>query len=162
VYVVRHGIAEERGPQWPDDSKRPLTNRGIRELHQIARGLVRIGVVVDVILTSPLVRAKQTAEALATVLDPTPGVIVTDSLSPGAAHATLLAELAKHARHKNLALVGHEPGIGAAAARLAGLRRPLEFKKGAVTRIDLDEFPPGRPGMLRWFATPKMLRRLRA
>jgi phosphohistidine phosphatase len=161
LYVVRHGVAEERGPKWPDDSKRPLTDSGIKDLHRIARRLVGAGVVVDVILTSPLVRARQTAEALASVLDPTPAIVVTDSLSPGAAYATLLAELVRHSRRKHLALVGHAPGIGATAARLAGLRRPLEFKKGAICRIDLDEFPPGRPGNLRWFAPPKMLRQLR-
>ncbi len=161
VYVVRHGIAEERGPEWPDDSKRPLTHQGKRELKQIGQGLVRLGVVIDVLLTSPLVRAKQTADALASALDPAPAVTVIDSLSPGAAYAELLHDLAKHARSRSIALIGHEPGIGQTVARLAGLKRVLEFKKGAICRIDLDEFPPGTAGDLRWFAAPKLLRRLR-
>ncbi|MGE4053818.1 MAG: phosphohistidine phosphatase SixA [Vicinamibacterales bacterium] len=160
LYVVRHGVAEERGPEWPDDNRRPLTDRGRHELKQIGQGLVRLGIVIDVLLTSPLVRAKQTADALASVLDPSPAVTVIDSLSPGAAHAALVHDLAKHARRSSIALVGHEPGIGQTAARLAGLRKALEFKKGAVCRIDLEEFPPGTPGHLRWFAPPKLLRRL--
>lgn len=161
IYVVRHGIAEERGSDWPDDDQRPLTDRGIRQIRQSARGLNRIGVVVDVVLTSPLVRARQTADVLVSVLDPAPSIRVVDSLAPGAAHATLVDDLAKQARRRHIALVGHEPGLGATAARLAGLKRPLQFKKGAVCRIDLDELPPGRPGHLRWFVPPRLLRGLR-
>ncbi len=161
LYLVRHGIAEERGPEWPDDDQRPLTDRGKRQLRQSARGLVRIGVVIDVLLTSPLVRARQTADVLAATLDPAPAIVVAESLAPGAAHAMLAADLAKHARRSSLGLVGHEPGIGAMAGRLAGLRQALEFKKGAVCRIDLDELPPGRAGTLRWFAPPRLLRRFR-
>lgn len=160
-YLVRHGIAEERGPEWPDDEKRPLTDRGIRQLRQSAKGLVRIGAEIDIILTSPLVRARQTAEVLASILDPTPTVKVVDSLAPGTPHPVLVDALVRHARQHHIALVGHEPGIGATAARLAGLRRSLEFRKGAVCRIDLEELPPGRPGHLRWFAPPRLLRSLR-
>jgi phosphohistidine phosphatase len=161
IYVIRHGVAEQCGPDWPDDSKRPLTDRGIRQLRQSARGLVRLGVVIDVLLSSPLVRARQTAEVLAAVLEPTPRIRLVDSLAPGAAHALLVDDLAKHARQHQLGLVGHEPAIGTTAARLAGLRRPLAFKKGAICRIDLEELPPGRAGDLRWFAPPQLLRHLR-
>ena len=57
-----------------------------------------------------------------------------------------------------IALVGHEPGIGELAARLIGLRHPIEFKKGAVCRIDVDALPPTAPGALRWLLPPKVLR----
>ena len=70
----------------------------------------------------------------------------------------MLADLEKQSRRSRIALVGHEPGIGELAARLAGSRHPLEFKKGAVCRIDVDALPPAGPGTLRWFLTPRIMR----
>ena len=72
-----------------------------------------------------------------------------------------MATLEKHARKPRIALVGHEPGIGELAARLIGSRHPIEFKKGAVCRIDLDEIPPGGPGDLRWLIPSRFLRAIR-
>lgn len=161
LYLIRHGVAEARGEAWPDDTKRPLTSQGTSRLKKEARGLARLGVQFDVVLTSPLVRTRQTAEVIATGFDPRPPIVNTDGLAPGGQYPVLLADLEKQARRARIALVGHEPGLGELASHLAGLRRPLEFKKGAVCRIDVDALPPGAPGSLRWFVTPKMLRTLR-
>jgi len=160
LYLIRHGIAAERGDAWPDDTKRPLTDQGVRRLRGIAAGLVEIGVGFDVMLTSPLVRAKQTAEIIAGGLDPHPPIVTTDSLSPGGTYASVVDELGKQARRRRIALVGHEPGMGALAARLIGSRHSLEFKKGAVARIDLATLPPTGAGSLYWFLTPRLLRKL--
>ena len=160
LYLIRHGVAAERGDAYPDDNKRPLTDDGVRRLRKIAAGLVEIGVGFDVVLTSPLVRAKQTAELIASELKPDPPISVTDALSPGAAYASVLDELGKHARRRRIALVGHEPGMGALAARLMGFRHALEFKKGAIARIDVAALPPTGAGSLVWFLTPKLLRKL--
>jgi phosphohistidine phosphatase len=159
LYLIRHGVAEQRGEAWPDDTERPLTDQGMSRLRKEARGLVRVGVSFDIVLTSPLVRARQTAEIVAAAFDPRPHVVDTDSLLPGGGYQDVVAELEQHARRARIALVGHEPGIGELAARLIGARRPIEFKKGGVCRIDVDEL--AGPGALRWFATPKMLRALR-
>ncbi len=160
LYLIRHGVAEEAGDAWPDDTKRPLTESGIARLRKSARGLVRLDVAFDLILASPLVRTRQTAEILADAFDPKPPVMLVEALAPGSAHAALLTELEKHARKSRIALVGHEPGIGELASRLIGLRHPLEFKKGAVCRIDVDVLPPTSAGALRWFLPPKALRSL--
>jgi phosphohistidine phosphatase len=72
----------------------------------------------------------------------------------------VIQELGKHAKKARIALVGHEPNIGELAARLIGARAPLEFKKGAICRIDFEVLPPKGIGQLRWFVTPKMLREL--
>jgi len=160
LYLIRHGIAAERGDAWPDDTKRPLIDEGVRRLRRIAAGLVEIGVGFDMVLTSPLVRAKQTAEVMAGEFNPHPPIMTTEALSPGGAYAAVLDELAKHARRQRIALVGHEPGIGALTARLIGARHALEFKKGAVARIDVAALPPTGPGTLSWFLTPKLLRKL--
>jgi phosphohistidine phosphatase len=161
LYLIRHGIAEERGEAWPDDTKRPLTEAGIARLKKETRGLMNLGVAFDVILTSPLVRTRQTADAVAGVFDPRPPIVAIESLAPGGGYQAVVTDLEKQSRRSRIALVGHEPGIGELAAKLAGSRHPFEFKKGAVCRIDLESLPPAGPGTLRWFLTPKILRRLR-
>jgi phosphohistidine phosphatase len=157
LYLIRHGVAEERGEAWPDDAKRPLTEDGMSRLRKTARGLARVGVAVDIVLTSPLVRARQTAEIVANGLTPHPSLVNIDSLAPDIGYAALMTELEKHARKPKIALVGHEPGIGELAGRLIGSRRSIEFKKGAICRIDVDDIPPSGPGQLRWLIPPKML-----
>lgn len=161
LYLIRHGLAEERGEAWPDDTKRPLTEEGMSRLRKSARGLARLGVVFDVVLTSPLVRTRQTAEILAAAFNARPPIVNVDSLTPDGSYQALLVDLEKQARRSRIALVGHEPGIGEIAARLAGSRHRFSFKKGSVCRIDLDLLPPAGPGTLRWFATPRMLRSIK-
>ena len=161
LYLIRHGIAEERGEAWPDDAKRPLTDEGVARVRKSARGLARLGVSFDAILTSPLVRARQTADAVASAFDLRPHIVSAESLAPGGTYQAVLADLEKHARRSRIALVGHEPGIGELASRLSGSRHPLEFKKGAACRIDVDAMPPTGPGSLRWFLTPRIMRSLR-
>lgn len=158
LYLIRHGIAAQRGSDWPDDGKRPLTAKGIARMQKEASALERLGVAFDQVLTSPLVRARQTAAALAEGSAVKVPVVATDALAPGAAPAQILEELGRHSRCRRLALVGHEPAMGELAARLLGVRTPLEFKKGTVCRIDVTGLPPTRPGRLRWLVTPRMLR----
>jgi phosphohistidine phosphatase len=158
LYLIRHGVAEERGEAWPDDGKRPLSEDGITRLRKTARGLTQLGVSFDVVLTSPLVRTRQTAEVIASAFDPRPPIVAVESLAPGGGFAAVIADLEKQSRRSRMALVGHEPGIGEIAAKLIGARHAIEFKKGAVCRIDLDSLPPGGAGIVRWFATPKLLR----
>ena len=161
LFVVRHAIAEERGPEFPDDTQRPLTEDGISRFRKAVAGLVDLGVEIDLILTSPLVRARQTAELLSKGLAGHPPIIETGALSPGATHKALVTELGRHARRSAIALVGHEPHLGETASRLLGCPGRLDFRKGGVCRIDVDRFPPSAPGRLQWFAPPKILVRLR-
>ena len=161
LYLIRHGIAAERGENYPDDTKRPLTTRGIQRLRQEGKALVALDVAFDVILSSPLVRARQTAEALAASFRDSPPIVNTSALAPGGIHNGIIEELAKQShRRKRIALVGHEPGIGELAARLLGTRKSPDFRKGAVCRIDVTALPPTGPGQLRWFVTPRILRKI--
>jgi phosphohistidine phosphatase len=161
LYLIRHGLAEERGEAWPDDAKRPLTAEGMTRLRKAARGMAQLGLSFDVILTSPLVRTRQTAEIVAGGLDPRPSIVNVDSLAPDGNYAAIVTDLEKHARKTRIALVGHEPGIGELAARLIGSRHAIEFKKGAIARVDIEDIPPAGPGDLRWLMTPKILRALK-
>ena len=160
LYLIRHGVAAERGEDFPDDSKRPLTSAGISRLRKEAKALDGLGVAFDHIITSPLVRTKQTADIFAEALKSKPSVSQSDALAPAGTSTAVVQELAKHMRKGRIALVGHEPNIGELAARLIGARMPFEFKKGAICRIDFEVFPPKGMGQLRWFVTPRMLREL--
>ena len=160
LYLIRHGVAAERGPEFPDDSKRPLTSDGISRMRKEAKALAALGVDFDQILSSPLVRTKQTADILSQAMPSQPSIATSDALAPAGTPTAVLQELGKHMRKARIALVGHEPNIGELAGRLIGSRTPLEFKKGAICRIDFEVFPPKGQGHLRWFVTPKMLRKL--
>lgn len=160
LYIVRHAVAEARGDAYPDDDLRPLSAKGIAKFEKVARSLADFGLSVDRILSSPLVRARQTADILAQRLRNHPDVVETKALAPGGTYRDLTVELESCTKLSSIALVGHEPSIGELAARLIGLRTPIEFKKGAVCRVDVDTLPPAGPGQLRWFATAKMLSKL--
>ena len=160
LYLIRHGIAAERGADYPDDSKRPLTSEGISRLKKEAKALAALDVDFDLIISSPLARTKQTAEVFAQIMASRPSVSLSDSLAPAGTPAAVFTELSKHMRKGRIALVGHEPNIGELTARLIGARTPIEFKKGAIARIDFDVFPPKGSGQLQWFVTPKMLRKI--
>lgn len=160
VYLIRHGVAAERGKEWPDDSKRPLTPEGLVSLRKEARALNKLGVTFDQIISSPLVRTRQTADVFSAELKGHPEIALSDALAPAGTPAGVVQEIARHVRKARLALVGHEPNLGELAGELIGARTPLEFKKGGICRIDFDVPPPKGTGRLRWFVTPKMLRKI--
>jgi phosphohistidine phosphatase len=159
LFLVRHGLAAERGEEWPDDSKRPLTSKGMARMREIAAGLRELDVEIDLVLTSPLVRAKQTAELLVQGLKPSPALVVSSVFAPGVAPARA-AEALDFRKVRTLAVVGHEPDLGQLAAWLIGAKAPLPFKKGGICRIDFPASAAHGAGQLIWLATPKMLRGL--
>ena len=161
LYIVRHAIAATRGEDWPDDDKRPLTERGVARFKEEVAGLKKLSVGIDEIFTSPLIRARQTAELLAAGIPGKPSVKVLDALAPGHTPTSVMAQLTRAARRRRIALVGHEPGLGELAAHLIGAGRALTFKKGGVCRIDVETLSSRRPGSLSWFVTPKLLRGLK-
>ena len=160
LYLVRHGIAAEPSPAYPDDAARPLTDEGTERLRVQFKALRRLDVEIDHVLTSPLVRALQTATVLIDALRNAPAVSVVDALRPGGRFDELMAELARLPCVKGVALVGHEPSMGMVAASLLGARDAIPFKKGAVCRIDVAAVPPTEPGQLQWFLPPRVLRSL--
>jgi phosphohistidine phosphatase len=158
LYLIRHGIAAERGPEYPDDSKRPLTGKGITALRREAKALNELDTTFELIITSPLTRARQTADVFAEHLSGKPTVSTSDALAPAGTPSAVLQELARHPRKQRIALVGHEPNMGELAARLIGARTPIEFKKGAICRIDFDGVPPKARGQLIWLIPPRVFR----
>jgi len=162
LYIMRHGKAARRGPAYSDDAKRPLTAQGIKDLQEISRGLIRLGVGVDWIVSSPLVRARETAQIVAESFTPQAPVEITEALNPGAATETLLAFLAKHSARKSTLLVGHEPGLSELAGRLIGANPDagLALKKSGCCLITFPDLPRFSKGQLLWWLTPRVLRRM--
>jgi phosphohistidine phosphatase len=162
IYLVRHAVAAERGPKYPDDRLRPLTPEGVKRFRESVKGLSQFGVEIDHVLTSPLVRARDTANLLAAALKPKPSIEQVEALAPGGRHAAIVDAIKTSGKRqkRRIALVGHEPDLGEFAARLLGARGGVEFKKGAICLIDVDSATPGGPGTLRWFLPPRALRAL--
>jgi phosphohistidine phosphatase len=162
LYVMRHGIAVSRGdPNFPDDAERPLTPEGKKKLRAIARGLFRLGLCVDSIISSPLVRASETATIVAEVFGPGVTVESSEFLRPGGSLQALLTSLGKRGDHRSVLAVGHEPDLSEGVAKLIGnTRASFQFKKGGCCRIDFDKFPPRPPGKLIWWLTPRVMRKI--
>ena len=161
LYLVRHAIAEERGPAWPDDTKRPLSEEGRVKMAKQVAGLDLFDVRIEEILTSPLVRTRQTAEILAQGLPARPRVTDFSPLAPGHTAKEAMSALKDYAKRSRIALVGHEPGLGDLMAALIGTKRPITFKKGGISLVKVDRLPPeAGSAELYWFLTPKILRKL--
>jgi phosphohistidine phosphatase len=158
LLIVRHAIAEDRGPAWPNDDERPLTKKGEVRMREIALRLMAIGETADAIMTSPLKRAIDTARILTRTWKPLSDMVTIDALAPGHTPAETIAAVAAEANRDRIALVGHEPHLGELAAWLIGAKQLLPFKKGGVARIDFESLSRPREGQLIWLATPKLLR----
>ena len=160
LILFRHGPAEARDPaQWPDDSLRPLTGRGVERTRSAARGVARLEPMITRVYTSPALRALDTAKLLAGVLDEGGEPILMDSLAPEGAWRATLDRLAADPGAAVVALVGHEPSLGLLASRL--LRSAgdgaLMLKKAGACSITCEAPEPGR-GRLRWWLRPAALR----
>ncbi|MGD0693385.1 MAG: phosphohistidine phosphatase SixA [Terriglobia bacterium] len=163
LYIMRHGIAVTRGATGiGDDAKRPLTPVGKKKMEEIAQGLAVLGIEIDWIVTSPLVRAVETAGIIADSRGGNIPLDFSDALRPGGSPETLISFLAKHPQRKRVLVIGHEPDLSDMARRLIGAGRNarLAFKKGGCCLIHFNEFPPKSPGELLWWLTPRVMRRL--
>jgi phosphohistidine phosphatase len=158
LYIVRHGIAVDReDPKCPPDPERYLTEEGVEKTKHVAQGVAASA---DLLLTSPYVRATQTAEIFANALDYAKQKIRrTDLLLPGAEPSLLFRELAKEKQASSIFLFGHAPQLDDVIAVALGSKKRLTgLKKAGVALIELKRVSPPM-GMLVWLATPKLLRR---
>jgi phosphohistidine phosphatase len=160
LYLIRHGIAAERGT-YANDADRPLTEPGIKKTQQIAQRLRSLGVQFDLILTSPLVRAHQTAEILQKE-NLAPKLQISNDLAPEGDFKAWLNWLQEWRKNggSQLAIVGHEPDLGEWAESLVWgeIRHQLIVKKAGVIGLLLPErgSPVGQSQMF-WLSPPKFL-----
>lgn len=165
LYLMRHGIAEMLGTGGVlHDRDRALTAKGEKRVREIARGLRRLGVKPEVILTSPLRRACQTADLVAAELGLADRLEETAHLGVPPDSAALLRQLQKRRPPpRAVLLVGHEPHLSELVALLiAGPSAEvgLTFKKGGVARLEASGLTEGRCATLEWLLPPRVLRRL--
>ena len=163
LLIVRHAIAFDRDRhRWQDDADRPLSAAGIRRARKAAAGLKQLTKRPDRLLTSPLVRATQTARILTEVAG-WPAAEEVAELSPGEPALAVLTLLGTQ-RSKLTAVVGHQPELGyllAACLLGGGGSLPIEMKKNAVACVSFAGRPRAGHAALAWLATPRMLRALR-
>jgi len=165
LYLLRHGIAVVGNePGIESDNERALTSKGGKRMRKAAKGLQRLGIAFDGILTSPLVRARQTAEIVADVLGLKSQLQEISGLAPESSVENLLFGLTRFQNREHLLLVGHQPLLGETAAFLLhGKNRPsldIALKKGGMCCIEIDSMPPDKIGTLHWLLAPKQLRLL--
>ena len=156
VYFVRHASAGEHKSDPAKDEKRPLDSDGIEQCTTMGRALSALDTHIDLVLSSPLKRAAQTASLIANELAYEERIILTPSLRPDATYAKFTTLLDEHARHEAIMVVGHNPNLSEFLGRLigGGGRAGIDLKKGAVARIEVDR----RRGILHWMLTPKTVR----
>jgi phosphohistidine phosphatase len=161
LYILRHAIAVERGtPGYKKDSDRPLTKEGEAKMRQIAEAMLGMELKFDLILSSPYVRAKQTAQIVANELDEE--VTFTDLLVPDGNALDLIAEI-NDEKPQRVLLVGHEPDLSRLISVLVtgGSDAAIELKKGGLCKLTSEKLTFGQCATLNWLLTPKQLRALR-
>jgi phosphohistidine phosphatase len=162
LYLIRHAPAFERDRQrWPDDRLRPLTPEGVRKFRKTAAGLGCLTETVSCVLTSPLARARQTAEILSAVTR-WPQAREMVELAPGHTPEQVLA-VVRAQKAASLALVGHEPGLSelvAASVAGVGARLQCELKKGGAACLEFPSTARAGQARLAWLMPPKALRGL--
>ena len=160
LYIVRHAIAVERGtPGYEDDSQRPLTDTGRKKIKKITKGLGRLGVQPDVILTSPYVRARDTAKILADRYDMTDKIFFSENLIPPGNFESLVFEIHEKYDLANVALVGHEPMLSSLISWLTtgDTDARITLKKGGVAYLTSDSLYQDGRATLEWLLTPSLL-----
>jgi phosphohistidine phosphatase len=162
--LLRHGIAVKRGnPGHEDDSDRPLTGKGERRTQRIAEGMLAADRRYDLILSSPYLRAKQTAEIVAQVLKTPDGVHLADTLTPAGHPRQLLEALhTDYGKRQDILLVGHEPYLSRLISVLltGNPNLPVVMKKGGLCTLDVETLRFARCASLVSLLTPGQLRRL--
>lgn len=164
LYLMRHGIAAAKDDaSVKHDGERPLTDKGSKRMRKAAKGVSRLGIPFDGVLTSPLLRARQTAEIVARTLGIEDRLEEISGLAPESTVEHLLFGLTRYQDREHLLVVGHEPLLSSFAVYLLGgqksIHLALEFKKGCLCRIAA-ELSAANPAKLHWLLTPKQLRSL--
>jgi phosphohistidine phosphatase len=160
LYLLRHGIAEE-GRAGTNDANRALTAEGRRKLRQVLTAACDAKVTLDLIISSPLKRALQTAEVARKTLKYKGDIVKTKSLEPGASVQQVWDEIRDHRDKSFLMMVGHNPLFSQLAAYLLGSPDvQIDFKKGGLMKISFEHFPPAPRGILCWYITAKAVSKL--
>lgn len=157
VYLLRHGIAEESRAGLRD-ADRALVPEGRKKLKEVLRLARSADTAISLILTSPYRRARETAELVSELLSSEAEMLETAALTPDNHPRNVWQEICSHKSVDSVLLSGHEPLMSSTAAYLLNCSSlQIDFKKGALMRIDIESFGPQPHGVLRWMVTPKLV-----
>ncbi len=160
IYLIRHSNAVDPGtPGYEDDSQRPLTERGRDKMNKIASSLKKMKVKPDLIVSSPYVRARQTAEILAKVMKYKRNICFSDTLIPMGDAGELIGEVNEKYDVDELVLISHEPFISNLVGALTAGNPDIavNIKNGGVCCLSADDLHMERTAVLEWLLTPKIL-----
>jgi len=160
LYILRHGDAAEHGDPRYKENERPLTLKGIQRIKLLAHALRQMEISFDVILSSPLARARETGELMLRGLRLEKKLELTDALAPSGNMETLVAHInGIHPPPKSVLLVGHEPYLSGLISLLCtgGPGLPIALKKGALCRLEVDALNCARCAALEWLLPPRLL-----
>ena len=164
VFILRHGIAVERGTKgFEKDSERPLTAKGKRQLRNSAAAMKRMKLRFDLILSSPYVRARQTAEIVAEELKLKKRLKLSDTLKYENNPEAMISQITTlKPMPKNLLLVGHEPYLSNLISRLVSGNgnMAMDFKKGGLCKVEVENLREGTTAQLVWLLTPKLMKEM--
>lgn len=162
LYILRHGIAIERGsPEFENDSERPLTPEGERQLYKTSRALKKMKLDFDLVLSSPFARARQTAEIVADELKLKRRLKFSDELQPDGSAKKLFRQLHDlKPAPENILLVGHEPYLSRLISLLVSgdENTAIDFKKGGLCKLEAEKLRAGKCAALAWLLTPKQMK----
>lgn len=153
LHLLRHADAGDPTLWDGPDAERPLSDKGRRQAERLGRFLAAVGFATDALISSPKLRAVQTAEPVAGSLGV--AVRIDDRLAGGLDGSTAAAILADAGGPRRPVLVGHDPDFSDLLSALVGAE--ITLKKGAMARVDVDAELPERGGTLRWLITPEMV-----
>jgi phosphohistidine phosphatase len=157
LYILRHGEAAEHGDPRYKENERPLTPKGVQRSKQLAHALRKMEIRFDRILSSPLVRSRQTAEIVARGMDMP--VEFTEALGPSGSMKALVEQIGDlRPVPASVVLVGHEPYLSGFISLLCigGPDLPIKLKKGALCRLEVERLICGKCGTLEWLVQPRL------
>jgi phosphohistidine phosphatase len=160
LYIIRHGIAEELGANNnQDDSQRALTEKGRTKMVGISEGLRDFDVELDLIVSSPYLRARETAEIVAETFKIKDKIVYSNNLTPSGDLGDLIDEVNGKYLLGNLAVVGHEPSLSSLVSLLVSGQPSLKItmKKGGVCCLSMEKDLPKGGAVLEWLLTPNQL-----
>jgi len=156
IYFLRHASAGQYDPAGNDD-KRPIDKTGEQQSHDVGRALSALELKLDVVISSPLTRAMQTAEIAASELGHKGKIVIDEALRPEANYEQFEELLARHGKEKAIMVVGHNPSMTDFLNRMLSgdSAEFIDFKKGAVAKVEKEGH---QSAVLKWCMTPKVVR----
>jgi phosphohistidine phosphatase len=163
LYILRHGDAGPHLSSKMDDKNRSLTTLGKNDIADVARALKKFGVKIDIIFSSPLNRAYESAVIVSNILKTNGKVKVLEDLAPEGKRPIVYQQLSKQKEESVILIVGHEPQLGEIINEIihkdAENLSNLELKKGGIVRLRMLSFKDVPFGELRWLMSPELLRK---